>query len=56
MADYFTYFSVVVELKDNAQQQYAMDLAANAAASRFRDEEDSSPADIPAELVDVLED
>ena len=56
MADYFTYFSVVVPLMDTTQQQYALDLAGKAAAACFRDEEEPAPADIPAELLDVLED
>ncbi len=54
MADYFTYFSVVVPLRDAAQQQYAVDLAAKAAGCCFRDEEASIPDDIPPELAHVL--
>ena len=56
MADYFTYFSVVVPLMDTRQQQYALDLAGKAAAACFRDEGEPASAEIPAELLDVLED
>ena len=56
MADYFTYFSVAIPLKDSTQQQYALDLAGKAAAACFRDEQEPALADIPPELLDVLED
>ena len=45
MADYFTYFSVAIPLKDSTQQQYALDLAAKAAAACFRDEEEPPPGE-----------
>lgn len=51
MADYFTRFSLVLNLPDPEQQQYALDLAAKAAAHRF----DSQPQDFPASLADLLE-
>jgi len=56
MADYFTSFRVAIPPKHSTQQQYALDLAGKAAAACFRDEEMPAPADIPPELLDVLED
>jgi hypothetical protein len=56
MANYFTYFSLVLLLKDASQQQHALALAERAAEHRFRDSEESTPADIPPEFLDVLED
>ena len=54
MADYFTRFSLVLKLKDAAQQEYALDLAAK--ANRHRIEDEPLPSDFPAILADVLED
>jgi len=56
MADYFTNFSVLVPLKEPAHQQYALDLAAKAAACRFLDNQEQVSTDVPATLLDVLED
>ncbi len=46
MADYFTKFSVVLELKEATQQEYALDLAIK--ADRFRSDESPVPDDFPA--------
>jgi hypothetical protein len=54
MADYFTYFSVVVPLRDAAQQEYAVELAAKAAGCCLRDEDAPIPDGIPPDLADVL--
>jgi hypothetical protein len=54
MADYFTKFSVVLDLKEPEQQAYAMDLADKAA--RYRTDDSPVPADFPTDLVEVLED
>ena len=54
MADYFTKFSVVLELKEATQQEYALDLAIK--VDRFRSDELPVPDDFPADLVEALED
>lgn len=54
MADYFTNFSFILPLKDEAQKRYALELAQTASFSRF--EETQLPADFPIALKDVLED
>jgi len=53
MADYFTNFSVVVPLPDQAAQDYALILAEQAGAANGGDQ---LPADFPALLRDVIED
>ena len=53
MADYFTNFSLVLNLKES-EQRYALDLAAKAEAHRFSD--DPAPASFPTDLIEVLED
>ena len=52
MADYFTNFSLILELPDEAAQAYALKIASEAAAWS---EDEQVPADFPASLVDVLE-
>jgi len=52
MADYYTNFSVVLELPDEAAQAYALKIACDAAAWS---PDEATPADFPASLVDVLE-
>jgi hypothetical protein len=52
MADYFTRFSVVLPLPNEAAQKYALDLAKN--ASRIQQGEES-PADFPPSLAEVIE-
>jgi len=54
MADYFTNFSFVCPLKDDAQKQYALDLSNLASTHRL----DQTPLrdDFPETLKDVLED
>ena len=54
MADYFTNFSLIVPLPDEAAVQYALDLAEQARFVLQGDE--SMPADFPASLKDVVED
>jgi hypothetical protein len=54
MADYFTNFSFIVPLKDDAQKQYALNLSHIASTNRF--EETPLPADFPDTLKDVVED
>ena len=53
MADYFTHFSLIVPLPDEAAVQYALDLAEQAFHTHMGDE---MPADFPACLRDVIED
>ena len=53
MADYFTNFSLIVPLPDDAAVQYALDLAEQ--ASRIQ-QGDEMPEDFPASLRDVIED
>ncbi len=54
MADYFTNFSFILPLADDAQKEYALNLAHTASQQRFAEE--PLPADFPTALVDVLED
>jgi hypothetical protein len=53
MADYFTNFSVVINLASKAQQAYALDLADKATIAH-RDEQ--LPEDFPEALKDAIED
>ena len=53
MADYFTNFSLLLPLPDEAAQAHAMVLARQAEAIRSGDE---MPAGFPASLIDALED
>jgi hypothetical protein len=53
MADYFTNFSVVLNLANETEQAYALDLAHTAGLAQQGDE---LPADFPKELVDAIED
>jgi hypothetical protein len=55
MADYYTRFSLVLELPDEAAQAYALNIAQEAADMRFGDEAQELRADFPTSLVDVLE-
>ena len=55
MADYFTNFSLVLHLPDEAAQIYALDLARRAASMQFSEDTPELPADFPPSLVDVLE-
>jgi len=52
MADYYTKFSVIMHLPNEAAQKYALDLADK--AGRFQ-QEDERPDDFPASLIDVIE-
>ena len=54
MADYFTNFSLILDLPDETAQKYALDLAREAADIRFDDQQELRD-DFPASLVDVLE-
>lgn len=54
MADYFTYFSVIVPLPDEAAKTYALSLHEQAVAKSERDE--PLPAEFPAALSTVIED
>ena len=54
MADYYTNFSFVLQLKEPAQKEYALDIANIASAHRCEDQ--PLPADFPPALVDGLED
>ena len=52
MADYFTNFSLLVTLPDEAAQKYALDLASAASTAQQGDE----PSDnLPASFADVIE-
>lgn len=53
MADYFTNFSLIVPLPDEAAVQYALDLAEQAFHIHMGDE---MPDNFPASLRDVIED
>jgi hypothetical protein len=53
MADYYTNFSVILKLANEAEQPYALDLAHKANLAQQRDE---LPADFPKALVDMIED
>jgi len=55
MADYYTNFSLVLDLPDEAAQKYALNLAQEAADVRFGEDTPEPPPDFPASLVDVLE-
>jgi len=55
MADYFTNFSLVLDLPDQGAQAYALNLAKEAADMRFGEDSPALPPDFPASLVDVLE-
>jgi len=55
MADYFTNFSLVLELPDESALTYALNLAQQAADMRFGEDPPNLPPDFPASLVDVLE-
>ena len=55
MADYFTNFSLVMDLPDEAAQTYALNLAQQAADMQFADDPPELPADFPESLVRVLE-
>ena len=54
MADYFTNFSFICPLKDDAQKQYALTLSNQANTHRL--DETPLPNDFPESLKDVLED
>ena len=53
MADYFTNFSVIVELPTEEAEKYALHLAAQASSVHQGDE---MPDDFPAEFRDIIED
>jgi hypothetical protein len=53
MADYFTNFSLVLNLANEAEQTHALDLAHRASLAQQGDE---LPADFPKALVDIIED
>ena len=53
MADYFTNFSLIVPLPDEAAMQYVLDLAEQAFHIQMGDE---MPDDFPASLREVIED
>ena len=53
MADYFTNFSLLVPLPDEAAQKYALDLA-HAATVTYQGDE--PPANFPASLAEVIDD
>jgi hypothetical protein len=54
MADYFTNFSFICPLKDDAQKQYALNISNQASSHRL--DETPLPADFPESLKDVVED
>jgi hypothetical protein len=54
MANYYTNFSVIVPLKQDAHKQYAVQLAQTARDHKFSD--DPVPNGFPVSLVDCLED
>jgi hypothetical protein len=54
MADYFTYFSFAIKLKDAEGHKYGLDLADKVA--RYRSNDEPVPEGLPVNLVDVLED
>jgi len=56
MANYYTNFSLVITLKDTAEQQYALELASKAARHFWDEGEQPSPTDVPEEFVNLLED
>ena len=53
MADYFTNFSLLVPLPDEAAQKYALDLASAASSAQQGDE---PPDSLPASFAEVIED
>ena len=53
MADYFTNFSLLVPLPDEAAQKYALDLATAASSAQMGDEPSDS---LPASIMEVIED
>jgi hypothetical protein len=53
MADYFTNFSLVLNLANEAEQAYALDLAHKASLAQQGDE---LPDDFPKALVDLIDD
>jgi hypothetical protein len=53
MVDYFTNFSVVLKLANEAEQAYALELAHKAGLAQQGDE---LPADFPQTLADMIED
>jgi hypothetical protein len=53
MADYFTNFSLVLSLANEAEQKYALDLAHKASLAQQGDE---LPDDFPKALVNMIED
>lgn len=53
MADYFTNFSLVLNLANATEQAYALDLAHRASQAQLGDE---LPADFPASLAEAIED
>ena len=53
MADYFTNFSLVLNLANEAEQAYALDLAHKASMAQRGDE---LPDDFPKTLVELIED
>ena len=53
MADYFTNFSFLVPLPDEAAQKYALDLASAASSVQMGDE---PPDSLPASFAEVIED
>jgi hypothetical protein len=52
MADYYTNFSLVLELPDQSSQKYALKLAEEAGSWQL---DEQIPTDFPASLVEVLE-
>ena len=54
MADYFTSFSFILPLNDDAQKEYALKISHLASQNRFGDE--PLPADFPESLKDSMED
>ena len=53
MADYFTNFSLLVPLPDEAAQKYALDLASAASSAQMGDE---PPDNLPDSIKEVIED
>jgi hypothetical protein len=54
MADYYTNFSLVLDLPDQSAQEYALKVAQEAGDMRFEDSPELPPG-FPASLVEVLE-
>lgn len=55
MADYFTNFSLVLDLPDESAQAYALNIAQQASSMQFGEDTLELPPDFPVSLVDVLE-